>query len=55
MYPEHLGPMFYTVYKEDIVDVRLAEKAKKDKGDKAIIEGFKESANASYGRKIIKN
>jgi hypothetical protein len=51
MYPKHLGPQFYEVYKNDIVDVRLAEKAKKDKGDKAIIEGFKESANASYGIK----
>lgn len=51
MYPEHLGPEFYNVYKHDIVDVRLAEKAKKDKGDKSIIEGFKESANASYGIK----
>ncbi|HRT02969.1 MAG TPA: hypothetical protein P5513_03420 [Candidatus Diapherotrites archaeon] len=49
MYPEHLGSEFYDVYKHDIVDVRLKEKAKKDKGDKAIIEGFKESANASYG------
>ena len=49
MYPAHLGMDFYNVYKEDIVDVRLAEKAKKDKGDKAIVEGFKEAANASYG------
>ena len=49
MYPAHLGVEFYNVYKEDIVDVRLAEKAKKDKGDKAIVEGFKEAANASYG------
>lgn len=49
MYPAHLGLDFYKVYKEDIVDVRLAEKAKKGLGDKAIIEGFKEAANASYG------
>lgn len=49
MYPAHLGVEFYYVYKEDIVDVRLAEKAKKAKGDKAIVEGFKEAANASYG------
>jgi hypothetical protein len=40
---------FYNVYKEYIVDIRLNEKAKKDKGDKAIVEGFKEAANASYG------
>ena len=49
MFPAHLGVDFYNVYKEDIVDIRLKEKAKKDKGDKAIVEGFKEAANASYG------
>ena len=50
MYPQHLGPAFYQVYKHDIVDVRLTEKAKKEAGNKAIISGFKESANASYGK-----
>lgn len=49
LYPEHLGEEFYRVYKHDIVDVRLAEKAKKEKGDKAIIDGFKEAANSVYG------
>jgi len=49
MYPAHLGVDFYNVYKEDIVDIRLGEKAKGPAGDKAIIEGFKEAANASYG------
>lgn len=49
MYPAHLGPEFFDVYKNDIVDVRLAEKRKGADGDKAIIEGFKEAANASYG------
>lgn len=49
MYPAHLGREFYEVYKNDIVDVRLAEKRKGANGDKAIIEGFKEAANASYG------
>ena len=50
MYPAHLGKEFFQVYKEDIVDVRLGEKAKpKDQRDMAIIEGFKEAANASYG------
>jgi hypothetical protein len=49
MYPAHLGREFYDVYKNDIVGVRLAEKAKGKDGDKAIIEGFKEAANASYG------
>jgi len=49
MFPAHLGVDFYNVYKEDVVDVRLAEKAKKALGDKAIVEGFKEAANATYG------
>ena len=34
LYPKHLGPEFCQVYKNDIVDVRLAEKAKKEKGNK---------------------
>ncbi len=53
MYPEHLGPEFYEVYKNEIVDKRLAEKHKKSKGleyNNAIIEGFKEAANATYGK-----
>jgi hypothetical protein len=49
LYPQHLGKEFYIIYKEDIVDVRIAEKHKKDLGDKAIVDGFKESANATYG------
>lgn len=50
MYPAHLGREFYEVYKHDLVDVRLAEKAKPGpERDMAIIEGFKEAANASYG------
>jgi hypothetical protein len=50
MYPAHLGPEFFKVYKHEIVDVRLGEKAKpKAERDMAIIEGFKEAANASYG------
>jgi hypothetical protein len=50
MSPAHLGDEFFQVYKHDIVDVRLAEK-KKPKADRdiAIIEGFKEAANATYG------
>lgn len=51
IYPEHLGPEFFTVYKEKIVDVRMAEKAKpKDKQDSGIIDGFKEAANIPYGK-----
>lgn len=49
MYPAHLGPEFYKVYKNDIVDVRMAEKAKGKDGDQAIISGFKEAANATFG------
>ncbi len=50
MYPAHLGSEFFGVYKNDIVDVRLAEKSKpKQDRDMAIIEGFKEAANATYG------
>jgi hypothetical protein len=50
MSPAHLGNEFFEVYKKDIVDVRLAEKQKsKEDRDVAIIEGFKEAANASYG------
>jgi hypothetical protein len=49
MYPAHLGPEFFEVYKNDVVDYRLSEKAKGDKGNKAIVEAFKEAGNASYG------
>ena len=50
MYPAHLGSDFFKVYKNDIVDIRLAEKKKpKDQRDVSIIEGFKEAANATYG------
>jgi hypothetical protein len=49
LYPEHLGKVFQDIYKKEIVDVRLAEKAKKELGNKAIVEGFKEAANATYG------
>ena len=50
LYPEHLGEEFTQVYKEDLVDVRLAEKAKKQNGDKAIVDGYKEASNAAYGK-----
>lgn len=49
LYPEHLGPEFAQVYNEDIVSVRLAEKAKPN-GDPIIIAGFKEAANSVYGK-----
>lgn len=47
-YIEHLGKEFLEVYKNDIVDVRMKEKAKG--GDKSIIDGFKEAANVPYGK-----
>ncbi len=50
LYPEHLGYEFSEVYDKDVVAVRLSEKAKKEKGDKAIVDGFKEVANATYGK-----
>lgn len=50
MYPAHLGELFYQVYKEDIVDIRLTEKAKKEKGNKTIVEGYKEAANSCFGK-----
>lgn len=53
MYPAHLGREFFKVYKEGIVDVRMAEKAKPEKErDMAIIEGFKEAANATFGNSL---
>jgi hypothetical protein len=49
LFPEHLGKEFFEVYNDDIVKVRIAEKKKKELGDKAVVDGFKESANATYG------
>jgi hypothetical protein len=55
-YIKHLGPEFLEVYKNEIVGVRLAEKAKpKDEQDKAIVDGFKEAANIPYGKSNDKN
>jgi len=49
-YIEHLGPKFLEVYKDNIVGVRLAEKAKpKNLQDKSIVDGYKEAANIPYG------
>jgi hypothetical protein len=48
---KHLGWEFLDVYGNNIVGVRLAEKAKpKAEQDKAIIDGYKESANIPYGK-----
>lgn len=50
LYPEHLGKEFVEIYKKNIVDVRLAEKAKGKDGNKVIVDGFKEAANIPYGK-----
>lgn len=56
LYPEHLGPIFTDIYKNNIVDVRLAEKAKpKELRDNVIIEGYKKAANAIYGKSNEEN
>lgn len=50
-YPEHLGKEFLEVYKDEIINVRLGEKAKpKNEQNKAIIDGYKEAANIPYGK-----
>lgn len=50
MFPTHLGYEFTEVLRDEIVNVRAKEKVKpKAERDSSIIEGFKESANASYG------
>lgn len=50
-YMQHLGPEFLEVYGDNIVKVRLAEKAKpKNEQDKAIVDGYKEAANIPYGK-----
>jgi hypothetical protein len=59
LYPEHLGPEFLEVYKDDIVNTRLLHKAlAKDKSlsfeersdNKMFSDGLKLSANGAYGK-----
>lgn len=53
LFPAQLGESFVDSYKSKIVDVRMAEKTKKEKGlphNKYVIEGLKESANSVYGK-----
>lgn len=51
LYPEHLGPEFIDIYDGEIVSVRLKEKKKpKKERDFVIVEGFKLSANGTYGK-----
>ena len=55
-YPEHLGKEFLEVYGDNIVKVRLAEKAKpKKEQNKAIVDGYKEAANVPYGKSNEEN
>lgn len=47
----HLGNTFLEIYENDIVNVRMNEKAKpKEEQDKAIVDGYKEAANIPYGK-----
>lgn len=51
LYPQHLGPIFSKIYNDNIVSVRLTEKAKpKKERDPVIMEGLKLAANGSYGK-----
>lgn len=48
---KHLGIEFLNVYRDNIVNVRMAEKAKpKNLQDMAIVDGLKEAANIPYGK-----
>lgn len=47
LYPEHLGDVFCDVYENGIVKPRLAAKKA---GDMVMSDGFKLSANATYGK-----
>ena len=48
---EHLGKSFIEIYDKEIVSVRMNEKTKPKKDrDVVIMEGFKLSANGSYGK-----
>ena len=51
IFPPHLGLEILKTYKNEIVDKRLAEKAKpKKEQNKTIISGYKEAANIPYGK-----
>lgn len=53
---EHLGWEFLDVYENQIVNVRMAEKAKpKNERDSTIIDGYKEAANITYGKSNDEN
>lgn len=53
---EHLGMEFLDVYENDIVGVRMAEKAKpKEEQDSTIIDALKEAANIPYGKSNDEN
>lgn len=49
-YPLQLGSEFVDVYRDKIVAVRLAEKAKGENGNPAIVLGLKNAANSVYGK-----
>lgn len=49
-YPNQLGSEFVDIYRDKIVAVRLAEKAKGKQGNAAIVLGLKNAANSVYGK-----
>lgn len=49
-YPSQLGIDFVDVYRDKIVSVRLAEKAKGKQGNAAIVLGLKNASNSVYGK-----
>lgn len=56
IYPEHLGKEFIEILDKEIVSVRKKEKKKPKKDRKfTIMEGFKLSANGSYGKSNEEN
>jgi hypothetical protein len=55
LYPQHLGQTFCDVYEEDIVNVRMKEKAKGKLADKSIVDGYKQAANIPYGKSNDEN
>ena len=51
LYPNHLGPQFVNIYRDEVVYKRLAEKKKpKEERDLVIVEGLKLAANGTYGK-----
>lgn len=51
LYPEHLDDSFISILRDEIVNVRVAEKSKpKAEQNKVIVDGFKLASNSTYGK-----